>query len=136
MEISAMQGEEVAAPGGIVSGAAGTGQEHENQAAPVTAGCCTKPDGRRASVVIGLGVLAPEGKGGGTVPGENGREKKEQARPGAEDPGSGEEPAPARVDPDLAFALYERDERIAERLDRKIARLEKRLAKLDERRRS
>lgn len=134
MEISAMQGEEVAAPGGIVSGAAGTGQEHESQAAPVQAGRCTKPGRHR--VVIGLGVLAPEGKGGGTVPGENGPGKKELALPGAEDPGSGEEPGPARLDPDLAFALYERDERIAERLGQKIARLEKRLAKLEERGRS
>jgi hypothetical protein len=123
MEISAMQGEEVAAPGGVVSGAAGTGQEHENQAAPVTAGRCTQPGRHRGRIVIGLGVLAPEGPGGGPGPGEE--------RPLTKDPED-----PGRVDPDLAFALYERDERIAERLNRKIARLEKRLAMLEERGRS
>jgi len=122
MEISAMQGEEVAMPDGVVSGTAGTGQEHKNQAAPVTAGSCTKPGGRRGRIVIGLGVLAPE-RPGGQVPGEE--------APAPETPGD-----PGRVDADLAFALYERDERIAERLGQKIVRLEKRLAKLEERGRS
>ncbi len=136
MGISATQGEDVAAPGGIVSGAAGTGQEHTIAAAPETAGCCRKVPGHRGRVVIGLGVLAPEGAGGGTVPEEYGSGKREPVLPGVKDPGSGEEPVPARLDPTLAFALYERDERIAERLGQKIARLEKRLAGLEERGRS
>ena len=37
---------------------------------------------------------------------------------------------------DLIFALYERDERIAERLERKISRLEKRLETIGKRGRS
>jgi len=126
MEVSAMQGEEVAAPGGIVSGAAGTGQEQTIKAAPVTAGCCTKKERRRGRVVIGLGVLAPDSGGGGQV--QNGNGPKEEPVP-AGDFGS----AGGRLDPDLAFALYELDERLAERLGKKIARLEKRLAGIEER---
>jgi len=131
MEISAMQGEEVAAPGGVVSGAAGTGQEHGIAAAPVTAGSCTKTKGRRGRVVIGLGVLAPDSGGGGQMPKE--KEPEEEPVPaGAGNP----VPAGGRVDPNLAFALFERDERIEERLEQKIARLEKRLDRIVERGRS
>jgi len=129
MEISAMQGEEVAAPGGIVSGAAGTGHEHGINAAPVTAGSCTH---RRGGVVIGLGVLAPDRGSGGKMPGEKAPGSGEPVPAGAGDPGA----EGGRVDPDHAFVLYERDERIEERLERKISRLEKRLARIEERGRS
>ena len=122
MEVLSMQGEEVAAPGGIVSGTAGTGQEQTIKAAPVMAGSCTKTGRRRGRVVIGLGVLAPDSGGGGQVPG---------GTPAGEMPEETKDPG--RVDADLAFALYERDERIAERLGKKIARLEKRLAGIEER---
>lgn len=132
MVISAMQGEEVAAPGGVVSGAAGTGQEHGIAAAPVTAGSCTKTKGRRGRVVIGLGVLAPDGGGGGKMPKEKEPEEEPVPAAGAGKPGT----AGGRVDPDLAFTLFERDERIEERLEQKIARLEKRLDRIVERGRS
>lgn len=118
MGISATQGEDVAAPGGIVSGRAGTGQEHTIAAAPETAGCCRNVPGHRGRVVIGLGVLAPEGAGGGTVP------VYEEA---------GEPEDATRQDPDPVFAPGGRDERIPARLNRKIARLEKRFAGIEER---
>jgi len=128
MEISAMQGEEVAAPGGMASGAAGTGQEHGMKAAPVTAGSCTHKRGR---VVIGLGVLAPD-RGGGQMPGTEDPGAGEDVSAGAGNPGA----ASDRMDPDPAFVVYERDERIEERLNRKISRFEKRLEKIEERGRS
>ena len=118
MGISATQGEDVAAPGGIVSGRAGTGQEHTIAAGPETAGCCRNVPGHRGRVVIGLGVLAPEGAGGGTVPVYEETGEPEDA---------------ARQDPDPVFAPDGRDERIPERLNRKIARLEKRFAGIEER---
>jgi hypothetical protein len=37
---------------------------------------------------------------------------------------------------DLIFSLYERQERIADRLNKKIARLDRRLTKIEERRRT
>lgn len=126
MEISAMQGEEVAAPSGGVSGAAGAGKGM--YAAPVTAGSCTTKQGRRGRVVIGLGVLAPD-RGGGQMPGEKAPGAGEDVPAGAGNPGDER----GRVDPDPAFALVERDERIEERLEQKVARLEKRLAKIEER---
>ncbi|MDD4485044.1 MAG: hypothetical protein PHD55_11860 [Methanoregula sp.] len=116
MGISATQGEDVAAPGGIVSGAAGTGQEHTIDAAPETAGGCQTVPGRRGRVVIGLGVLAPKGAGGGTVPVyEEAGEREDTARP------------------DPVFAPGGCDERIPARLNRKIARLEKRFRGIEER---
>ena len=122
METSGTNHQDVAEPGGMASGRVGTGQEHRR----VGAGGGKKP-GRRDRIVIGLGVLSP-GRGTGT------------ALP--------ETPAPQPVAPagdgdreeegclDLIFALYERDERIAERLERKIGRLEKRLDRIGGRGRS
>jgi hypothetical protein len=127
MEISAMQGEDVAVPDGVVSGAAGTGQEYEKQAVPVIVGTCTHT---RARVVIGLGVLAP--KFGKNLP--------EETRPGELQhvPADTGDPRAAgeRAEPDPDSGFTEPDERIAERLGQKIARLEKRFDRIAERGRS
>ncbi len=89
----------------------------------------------------------------GTKGGAGGRKKKERRDRiviglGVLDPGRGaplpETPAPHPVTPDgdevreespgdLVFTLFERQERIAERLDRKIERLARRLDRIEER---
>ena len=124
MEVSAANHGAVARSDAIASGAAGTGEELERAAAAVPV--CNGGK-RRDRIVIGLGVLSP-GTGAGPVP----------AEPPAQSPeapvvdGSREEEGCI----DLIFALYERDERIAERLERKISRLEKRMDAIGKRGRS
>ncbi len=116
METSGTNHQDVAEPGGIASGRAGTGQEHGR----VGAGGGKKRE-RRDRIVIGLGVLDP-GRGA-PLP---------------------ETPAPHPVTPDgnevreespgdLVFTLFERQEWIAERLDRKIERLARRLDRIEKR---
>jgi len=68
--------------------------------------------------VIGLGVLSTGAGAGSARP-----EIPAQSPEAPADDGSPVEGGSI----DLIFALYERDERIAERLERKISRLEKRL---------
>lgn len=125
MEISQAKGEDVAAPGGIVSGAAGTGQEQKSAHVPGKGRTGSKTGQEcRDRIVIGLGVLAPATKGGAADPAPG------RAATAPEDCRTGGE------ETDPVFALCERDERIAERLTRKIVRLEKKLARIEERGRS
>ncbi|MEN6396302.1 MAG: hypothetical protein ABFC78_07455 [Methanoregula sp.] len=127
MEVLTVNHGSVAIPDAIVSGAAGTGEELERAAAAVPACSRGKRQKRHDRIVIGLGVLST-GTGAGSAPPET--------------------PAQVPVAPvidgsrveegsiDLIFALYERDERIAERLERKISRLEKRMDAIGKRGRS
>ncbi len=127
MVISGTNLVDVAEPDAMASGAAGTGQEYKGAAAAVPACNSGKKPGHRDRIVIGLGVLSP-GTGAGTVLPET--PAPSPAAP--TDDGSREE----KDCIDLIFALYERDERIAERLERKISRLEKRLETIGKRGRS
>ena len=121
MVISGTNHEDVAEPDAMASGVAGTGQEPRNCAGPATCGS-GKTSKRRDCIVIGLGILSPRREEGISLP---------------EIPA----PSPATLagkegSTDLIFALYERDERIAERLERKISRLEKRMDAIGKRGRS
>ena len=124
MEVSAANHGAVARSDAIASGAAGTGEELERAAAAVPA--CTGGK-RRDRIVIGLGVLSP-GAGAGSAMPETPAQSPEAP---VVDGSRGEEGSI-----DLIFALYERDERIAERLERKISRLEKRMDAIGKRGRS
>ena len=115
MEVSAANHGAAARSDAIASGAAGKEEELERTAVAVPA--CNGGK-RRDRIVIGLGVLSP-GTGAGPVPAETPVPSPEAPA----DDGSREEEGNI----DLIFTLYERDERIAERLERKISRLEKRM---------
>ena len=124
MEVSAANHGAVARPDAVASGAAGTGEELERTAAAVPV--CNGGK-RRERIVIGLGVLSPGAGAGSAMP--------EIPAPSPMAPADGG----SRVEEgsiDLIFALYERDERIAERLERKISRLEKRMDAIGKRGRS
>ena len=121
MVISGTNHEDVAEPDAMASGAAGTGQEYKSAAAAVPACSSGKKPGHRDRIVIGLGVLSP-GTGAETV-------LPETPVPVPADTGSREKDGSI----DLIFALFERDERIQERLERKIGRLEKRLDRIGKR---
>ena len=117
MEISQVQNEDVAAPGGIGSGAAGTGQ---GITAVPQAGTGSTGNGRRDRVVIGLGVLAPACRK------ETVGEKIYSA---PEDPGAEDE------EEDECGAFPEYGDRIAGRLGQKIACFERIQARTGQRRR-
>ena len=123
MEVSAANHGAVARSDAIASGAAGKREEPERAAAvPAYNG-----GKRRDRIVIGLGVLSPGAGAGSAMP-----EIPAQSPEAPADDGSREEEGNI----DLIFALYERDERIAERLERKISRLEKRMDAIGKRGRS
>jgi len=124
MEVSAANHGAAARSDAIASGAAGTGEELERAAATVPV--CNGGK-RRDRIVIGLGVLSPGAGAGSAMP-----EIPTQSPEAPADGGSREEEGSI----DLIFALYERDERIAERLERKISRLEKRMDAIGKRGRS
>ncbi|WAC05318.1 MAG: hypothetical protein OS112_01430 [Methanoregula sp.] len=119
MENNEIGNQDVAEPDQVVSGTAGTGQENEelrwmNRHVP--------PDHKMAgqkTEVIGLVVLYKK-------PVNAGR---------SQDPAdcavkSGQEHLP-EFSGDLIFSLYERQERIAQRLNKKIERLDRRITALE-----
>ncbi|MFA6362588.1 hypothetical protein [Methanoregula sp.] len=127
MEVSAANHGAVARSDVIASGAAGTGEELERAAASLPVCSRGKSPKRRDRIVIGLGVLSPGAGAGSAMP-----ETPAQVPVAPADDGSRVEEGSI----DLIFALYERDERIAERLERKISRLEKRMDAIGKRGRS
>ena len=127
MEVSAANHGAVARSDAIASGAAGKEEELERAVAAVSVCNGGKRQKRRDRIVIGLGVLSP-GAGAGSAMPETPAPSPEAP---ADDGSRGEE-----GNIDLIFALYERDERIAERLERKISRLEKRMDAIGKRGRS
>jgi hypothetical protein len=118
MDIETTDHEDVAEPGQVVSGTAGTGQEHGIQTG--SAGT-TETKNPHSRVVIGLGVLY---NGKILPPLRDAAHGPVATREGAESTG------------DLVFSLFDRDDRIRDRLEKKIARLDRRIAKLEDRRRS
>jgi hypothetical protein len=116
----------VADPDQIASGVAGTGQENRNKT-----GITGKPEAnipqkncRKNREIIGLGVLYNGPMNAGRIP-DTGQSAGKYV---PEDPPEGHG--------DLIFSLYERQERIADRLNKKIARLDRRLIKIERRGRS
>ena len=124
METIEIKVKDVAEPDQIASGTAGTGQENNELA---WARRHVPPDrdmAGRKTEVIGLVVLYKRPMNAGRV----------------QDPvncavKSGPEHLP-EFSGDLIFSLYERQERIAERLNKKIERLDRRLTTIEERGRS
>jgi hypothetical protein len=72
--------------------------------------------------IISLGVLYNGPMNAGKIPDTTGYSGNESASDNPESPG------------DLIFSLYERQERIADRLNKKIQRLDRRLTKFEEQR--
>ena len=124
MEVSAANHGAVARSDAIASGAAGKEEEYKGAAAAVPGmqrGEAPRSDRDRAwrpQSGAGAGSALPE------IPA--------QSPEAPVDDGSREEEGCI----DLIFALYERDERIAERLERKISRLEQRMDAIGKRGRS
>jgi hypothetical protein len=118
---------EVAETDQIASGAAGTGQENRNTPTTEISGRSLGDTIPQKSVrnreVIGLGVLYNGPMNAGPIPDTTHCAGKNEP----EDPPEGYG--------DLIFSLYERQERIADRLNKKIQRLDRRLTKFEERRR-
>jgi flagellar capping protein FliD len=118
--------QDVADPDQIASGVAGTGQENRNKT-----GITGKPEAnipqkncRKNREIIGLGVLYNGPMNAGKIP-DTGHSAGKYV---PEDPPEGHG--------DLIFSLYERQERIADRLNKKIERLDRRLTTIEERGRS
>jgi len=84
----------------------------------------TPQNGKRNRVIIGLGVLFNGPMNAGRIP-DTGHSAGKYV---PEDP--------PESHGDLIFSLYERQERIADRLNKKIARLDRRLTTIEERRRT
>ena len=118
MEVESTNHEDVAEPGQVVSGTAGTGQEHGRQTGKTEG---KSPHVTHERVVIGLGVLY----NGKILP---------QFRAPVHGPVATREVEESTGD--LVFSLFDRDDRIRDRLEKKIARLDRRITKLEDRRRS
>ncbi|OPY37860.1 MAG: hypothetical protein A4E35_01028 [Methanoregula sp. PtaU1.Bin051] len=124
MGIESTNHKDVAETDQIVSGAAGTGQENRKNT-KISDGSTRNVSSQRSvrnREVIGLGVLYNGPMNAGTIPDTTHCAGKKEA----DDPPEGYG--------DLIFSLYERQERIADRLNKKIARLDRRLTKFEERR--
>jgi hypothetical protein len=116
----------VADPDQMASGVAGTGHEYQNKN-----GITGKQEknnslrsGKTKREIIGVGVLY------------NGTTNPAKIPDSANAPGTDSSSYPPESAGDLIFYLYERQERIADRLNKKIERLDRRLTKFEERRRS
>lgn len=123
MEIESTNHQDVAEPDGIASGTAGTGQENGNTTgiSPDLSGNNSPHTRGRHREVIGLGVLY----NGAMNPGRLSDTSHCTGKESAEDPQGG--------CGDCLFEVYERQERIADRLNKKIARLDRRLTTMEER---
>ena len=146
MEIELTNHQDVADPDQMASGVAGTGQENRNKKEisekllgndtphnnsknsdeffSSSGFSGTHQNGRRNREIIGLGVLFNGPMNAGRIP-DTGHSAGKYV---PEDPPEGHG--------DLIFSLYERQERIADRLNKKIERLDHRLTKIEERGRS
>jgi hypothetical protein len=145
MEIESTNHQDVAEPDLTASGVAGTGHEYRNKN-----GITGKHDGnssqrklknsneflsssrltgtfqtgKRNREIIGFGVLFNETTSPAKIPDNANSPATDSSSDTLESAG------------DLIFYLYERQERIADRLNKKIKRLDRRLTKFEERRRS
>jgi len=122
MEVESTNLQDVAEPDQVVSGTAGTGQEHgiETGKAGITEG--KSPHVTHTRVVIGLGILY------------NGNIPPRTIQEAAQDPVTS--PEVAESNGDLIFSLFDRQDRIRDRIQKKIDRLDQRITKSENRRRS
>ncbi len=122
MEVESTNLQDVAEPDQVVSGMAGTGQEHG-----IKTGKSGKTETKslhvtHTRVVIGLGILY------------NGNIPQRTMQEAARDPGTSPEVAECNGDP--IFSLSGREDRIRDRIQQKIDRLDQRITKHKDRRRS
>jgi len=122
MEVESTNHEDVAEPDQVVSGTAGTGQEHG-----IETGKLGKTEEKNSHVthtrvVTGMGVLY------------NGKIPPRTIQEATQDPVAS--PDVAESNGDLIFSLFDRQDRIRDRIQRKIDRLDQRLTKLEDRGRS
>lgn len=122
MEIELTNHEDVAEPDQVVSGTAGTGQKHGIETRKSGKTEEKNPHATHERVVIGLGVLY------------NGKILPRTIPEAARDPVTS--PDVAESNGDLIFSLFERQDRIRDRIQKKIDRLSQRITKLEDRRRS
>jgi hypothetical protein len=126
MEVESTNREDVAEPDAVVSGMAGTGQEHGIKTG-IETGKSGKPENKsphvtHTRVVIGLGVLY------------NGKIHPRTMQEAVQDPVTS--PEVAESNGDLIFSLSGREDRIRDRIQKKIERLDQRITKSGNRRRS
>ncbi|MFA5330854.1 MAG: hypothetical protein WC342_00600 [Methanoregula sp.] len=88
----------------------------------------TGPALRRNKIVICLGVLAPVTGAAAARPDRGDEPKTSGEDTEADEPDEKEAESPG----DLIFSLFERQERIADRINRKIVRLERRLDRIED----
>ena len=122
MEVEAIEIQDVAEPDQVVSGAAGTGQKHGIETGKSGKTEEKSPHATHERVVIGLGVLY------------NGKIPPCTIQAAAQDPVTS--PEVVESNGDLVFSLFEREDRIRDRIQKKIDRLDQRITKLEDRRRS
>ena len=122
MEVKSTNHEDVAEPGQVVSGTAGTGQEHGIETGNAGKTEEKSPHVTHERVVIGLGVLY------------NGKINPRTIQETVQDPLTS--PEVAESNGDLIFSLFDRQDRIRDRIQKKIDRLDRRIIKLEDRRRS
>jgi hypothetical protein len=123
MEIESTNHQDVAEPDLIASGMAGTGHEYQNRNG--TTGKQEKNNslrsGKTKREIIGLGVLYNGMTNPAIIPDNTNSPGTDSCSDRSESAG------------DLIFYLYERQERIADRLNKKIERLDRRLTTIEER---
>ncbi|MCX6690094.1 MAG: hypothetical protein NTZ39_10485 [Methanoregula sp.] len=122
MEVELTNHEDVAEPDQVVSGTAGTGQEHGIETRKSGKTEEKRPHATHERVVLGLGVLY------------NGKIPPCTIQEAAQDPVTPQEAAESYGD--LIFSLFEREDRIRDRIQKKIERFDQRITKLEDRRRS
>jgi len=122
MEVESTNHKDVAEPDQNVSGTAGTGQKHGIETRNLGKTQEKSPHVTHKRVVIGLGVLY------------NGKIPPRTIQETAQDPVTS--PEIAESNGDLIFSLFDRQDRIRDRIQKKIDRLSQRITKLENRRRS
>ena len=122
MEVESTNHEDVAEPDQVVSGTAGTGQKHGIETGNAGKNEEKSPHVTHDRVVIGLGVLY------------NWKILSRTIQEAAQDPVTS--PEVAESNSDLIFSLFDRQDRIRDRIQKKIDRLSQHITKLENRRRS
>jgi len=122
MEVESANLRDVAEPDGVGSCTAGTGQKHGIETRKLGITEEKNPHVTHERVVIGLGVLY------------NGKIHPRTIRDSAHDPVTS--PEVAECNGDLVFSLFDRQDRIRDRIQKKIDRLDQRITKLEDRKRS
>jgi len=122
MEVEPKNREDVTEPDAVVSGMAGTGQEYKNETGIAGRTEAKSPHVTHERVVIGLGVLY------------NGKIIPCTLKDATKDPDT--LPEVAENTGDLIFSLFDRQDRIKDRIQKKIERLDQWITKSGNRGRS